>query len=108
MTDGGPFLSQLLTGLNVNALYCDGSFFNAFDGSAFFPEPNGDGQFWFRNFQCGDTGHSLILHFAFKVTFSAMFWRHNQTLCIAAVVCARVPGQQEDVRLTRVTANAAL
>ena len=27
MTDGGPLLSQLLTGLNVNALYCDGSFF---------------------------------------------------------------------------------
>ena len=39
MTDGGPLLRQLPTGLNVNALYRDASFLSASDGSVFFPNP---------------------------------------------------------------------
>ena len=42
MTDGGPLLSQLLTGLNVNVLYRDASFFKRVGRIRFLPEPNGN------------------------------------------------------------------
>jgi hypothetical protein len=43
MTDGGPLLRQLLTGLNVNVLYRDASFFKRVGRIRFLPEPNGNG-----------------------------------------------------------------
>jgi hypothetical protein len=43
MIDGGPLLRQLLTGLNVNVLYRDASFFKSVGRIRFLPEPNGNG-----------------------------------------------------------------
>ena len=116
MTDGGPLLSQLLTGLNVNALYCDGSFFNASDGSAFFPEPTGEGQFWFRNCQCVDTGNSLILYTSTSRSKSLcqrcfggpikVFARPR--LFARELWIAQTVRRHEGARLARITSNAAL